>query len=92
MQGDKALGTKPFGLVVVPVVLGEKETAREAGRNKKYQGLIKILKKLRKMDPSLDLALSTERGERKRKKKEEGRRRGGGGKRLFPGGPRGGAG
>ncbi len=63
--------TKPFGLVVVPVVLGEKETAREAGRNKKYQGLIKILKKLREMDPSLDLALSTEKGERKRRKGEE---------------------
>ena len=63
--------TKPFGLVVVPVVLGEKETAREAGRNKKYQGLISILKKLREMDTSLDLALSTERGERKRKKGEE---------------------
>ena len=63
--------TKPFGLVVVPVVLGEKETARGAGRNKKYQGLIKILKKLREMDPSLDLALSTERGERKKKERKE---------------------
>lgn len=71
--------TKPFGLVVVPVVLGEKETAREAGRNKKYQGLIKILKKLREMDPSLDLALSTEGGKGKERRGKKKRR-----KKSFP--------